>query len=118
MNARTAKESKKDIICDLSREKERDEWVSDFALDVDIMQKLNDLNTKLQGKGPFAHELYWEVNAFQRKLQLFAKQLNEQNFVHFLVLKTQAVTISQLVALQKVSSDLLISRQWRESLIY
>ena len=80
-----------EIVCDFSREMERDEWVCDFAFAVDIMEKLNDLNTKLQGKGAFAHELHQEVKGFQLKLQLFAKQLNEQNFVHFPLLKTQAV---------------------------
>ena len=70
------------------------------------MQKLNELNTKLQGKGVYAHELYLEVKAFQSKLKLFAKQLNEQNFVHFPLLKTRALTqalsgkySSQLMAL-------------------
>ncbi|CAI9739134.1 Hypothetical predicted protein [Octopus vulgaris] len=87
---------------------ESDEWVCDFAFAVDIMQKLNELNTKLQGKGIFAHELYLEVKAFQWKLGLFAKQLNEQKFIHFPLLKTQSVTqessdkySSQLMALQK-----------------
>ena len=67
-----------DIVYDFSREMERDEWVFDSAFAVDIMQKLNDLNTKLQGKGAFAHEVYMEVKAFHLMLQLVAKQLNEQ----------------------------------------
>ena len=58
----------KDISCDFSKEMESDEWICDFAFAVDIMQKLNELNTKLQGKGVFAHELYLEVKAFQSKL--------------------------------------------------
>jgi 17beta-estradiol 17-dehydrogenase/3beta-hydroxysteroid 3-dehydrogenase/mitotic-spindle organizing protein 1 len=82
----------KDISCNFTKEMESDEWVCDFAFAVDIMQKLNELNTKLQGKGVFAHELYLEVKAFQWQLELFAKQLNEQNFVHFPILKTQPVT--------------------------
>ncbi|XP_068233576.1 general transcription factor II-I repeat domain-containing protein 2-like [Palaemon carinicauda] len=82
----------KDISCDFSREMECNEWVCDFAFAVDIMQKLNELNTKLQGKGLFAHELYVKVKAFQLKLQLFSKQLKEQNFVHFPLLKTRTVT--------------------------
>ncbi|XP_068219244.1 general transcription factor II-I repeat domain-containing protein 2A-like [Palaemon carinicauda] len=82
----------KDFSCDFSREMECDEWVCDFAFAVDIMQKLNELNTKLQGKGLFAHEFYVEVKASQLKLQLFSKQLKEQNFVHFPLLKTRTVT--------------------------
>ena len=57
----------KEISCDFSKEMESDEWVCDFAFAVDIMQKLNELNTKLQGKGVFAHELYVEVKEFQSK---------------------------------------------------
>lgn len=98
----------KEISCDFSKEMESDEWVCDFAFAVDIMQKLNELNTKLQGKGVFAHELYVEVKAFQSRLKLFAKQLKEQNFVHFPLLKTRAVTqalsdkySSQLMALKE-----------------
>ena len=37
-------------------------WVYDFAFAVDIMQKLNELNTKLQGKDVFAHELPGSAN--------------------------------------------------------
>ena len=48
-----------------------EDWICDFGFAVDIMQKLNDLNTKLQGKGVFAHELYQEVKVFQVKLKLF-----------------------------------------------
>ena len=98
----------KDISCDFSKEVESEEWVCNFAFAVDIMQKLNELNTKLQGKGVFAHELYLEVKAFQSKLKLFAKQLNEQNFVHFPLLIIRAVTqalsgkySSQLMALKE-----------------
>ncbi|XP_029640154.1 general transcription factor II-I repeat domain-containing protein 2A-like [Octopus sinensis] len=97
-----------DISCDFLNEMESDEWVCDFAFAMDIMQKLNELNTKLRGKGIFAHELYLEVKAFQWKLGLFAKQLNEQTFIHFPLLKTQSVTqessdkySSQLMGLQK-----------------
>ena len=52
--------------------------------------------------------MYLEVKAFKSKLKLFAKQLNEQNFVHFPLLKTRAVTqalsdsySSQLMALKE-----------------
>ncbi|XP_038660110.1 general transcription factor II-I repeat domain-containing protein 2A-like [Scyliorhinus canicula] len=98
----------KDISCDFSKEIESDEWVCDFSFAVDIMQKLNEVNTKLQGKAVFAHELYLEVKAFQAKLKLFTKQLTEQNFFHFPLLKTRAVTealahkySSQLMALKE-----------------
>ena len=63
-------------------------WVCDFEFAVDILQKLNELSTKLQNKSIFTHELHREVESFQLKLKLFAKQLNEQIFVQFLHLKT------------------------------
>ena len=83
----------KDISCDFSKEIQSEIWVCDFAFAVDVMQKLNGLNIKLQGKGAFAHELYRrKIKAFQVKVKLIAKQLSVQNFVHFTHLKTQAVT--------------------------
>ena len=82
----------KGISCDFSKKIGIKGWVCDFARAVDIMQKLKELNTKLQRKDVFAHELHKEVKSFQLKLKLFAKQLNEQNFVHFLHLKTQNIT--------------------------
>lgn len=41
----------KDTSFDFSKEMESEEWVCDFAFAVDKMQKLNELDTKLQGKG-------------------------------------------------------------------
>ena len=67
------------------------EWLSDFAFAVDILDRLNELNVKLQGKGVFAHELFAEIKFFQVKLVLFSRQLKEQNFAHFQTLKTQMV---------------------------
>ena len=69
------------------------EWLSDFAFAVDILDRLNELNVKLQGKGVFAHELFAERKSFQVKLVLFSRQLKEQNFANFQTLKTQAVSL-------------------------
>ena len=40
-----------------------DEWSYDFAFAVDIMHKLNEINTKLHGKCVFALQLHLKVNA-------------------------------------------------------
>ena len=48
------------------------------------MQQINELNKKLQGKEVFAHDLYIEVKSFQTQLALFAKQMSNENFVHYL----------------------------------
>ena len=65
--------------------------MSDFAFATDIMQKMNELNKELLGKGVFAHDLYLEVKSFQTKLILFAKQMSNENFAYFPFQKTQSV---------------------------
>ena len=52
------------IVCDLSTKAQNTEWMSDFAFATDIMQKTNELNKELQGKGVFAHDLYLKVKAY------------------------------------------------------
>ena len=81
----------KQINCEFSSEIKKPEWVCDLAFSVDILDKLNKLNIKLQGKGVFAHELFVEIASFQVKLGLFSTQLSAHNFVHFPVLQTQTV---------------------------
>ncbi|CAM1320288.1 EPM2AIP1 (predicted) [Pycnogonum litorale] len=81
----------KDISCDYGNCMKDSEWQCALAFAVDIFDKLNELNTKLQGKGVFAHELLVVVKSFEVKLALFSKQLHEQNFVHFPALQTQNV---------------------------
>ena len=41
------------IDCEFSSEIKKPEWVCDLAFSVDILDKLNELNIKLQGKGVF-----------------------------------------------------------------
>ena len=40
----------KSTVCDFSTKTQNTEWLSDFAFATDIMQKMNELNRKLQGK--------------------------------------------------------------------
>ena len=65
--------------------------MSDFAFATDIMQKMNELNKELQGKGVFAHDLYLMVKSFQTKLTLFSKQISNKNFAQFPLLKSHSV---------------------------
>ena len=74
------------------------DWLSDFAFMVDLFVHMNEVNTKLLGKHTFAHELYFVVKAFRRKLQLFSRHLNENNFTHFAKLQT---TKPSVIAMQK-----------------
>lgn len=83
-----------ETCCDFVDKMKNREWVCDFAFAVDILEILNELNLKLQGKGLFAHELYMELKSFQIKLQLFSNQLKNQNFSHFPKLKTLNVLCS------------------------
>ena len=52
------------IVCDFSTKAQNTEWMSDFVFATDIMQKMNELNKELQGKGVFAHDLYLKVKSF------------------------------------------------------
>ena len=78
----------KGISCEFLSNMKNTELVCDLAFTVDIFNKLNELNIKLQGN---AHELFVEIKSFEVKLVLLSKQLSEQNFVHFPMLQTQAV---------------------------
>ena len=66
------------------------EWLSDMAFAVDLFEHMNELNTKLQGKGTFAHEMYSTVKAFRVKLKLFSRQLSQNITTHFAALATTA----------------------------
>ena len=66
------------------------EWLSDLAFAVDLFEHMNELNTKLQGKGTFAHEMYSTVKAFRVKLKLFSRQLSQNITTHFATLATTA----------------------------
>ena len=65
--------------------------MSNFAFATDIMQKMNELNKELQGKGIFARDLYLKVKSLQTKLTLFVKQISNKNFAHFFLQKNQSV---------------------------
>ena len=45
----------------------------DFDFAVDVLTNINELNTTLQGKDLFAHEIYTNVKAFQYKLTLLSE---------------------------------------------
>ena len=55
------------------------------------MEKLNELNVKLQGNSLFAHEIYVHVKLFQAKLSLFSRQACEIRFCHFPLLKQKTI---------------------------
>ncbi|XP_074854305.1 general transcription factor II-I repeat domain-containing protein 2A-like isoform X2 [Carettochelys insculpta] len=62
-------------------------WLQKFHFMVDIISHLNGLNRKLQGKGNTALLLLEEVRSFERKLTLFARDIDTGSLVHFPSLK-------------------------------
>ena len=57
------------------------EWLADFAFTVDIMTLMNELTSKLQGKGLFTHQMYSLVKAFKGKLLLLTHQVEANNLI-------------------------------------
>ncbi|KAM4043630.1 general transcription factor II-I repeat domain-containing protein 2B-like [Anomaloglossus baeobatrachus] len=62
-------------------------WMADLAFAVDVTTLMNELNTKLQGKGLFAHEMFSLVTAFMRKLKFLSSQLKGKILTHMPTLK-------------------------------
>lgn len=76
-------ESKGKPLCEFQDEK----WIRDFAFLVDITGHLNELNYRLLGKGLLVHNLYDYVKAFETKLILWERQLQNKDPVHFPTLR-------------------------------
>ena len=96
----------KSIQCDFSTNIVGEEWRLDFMFAIDIMEKLNELNVKVQGNGLFAHEMYVHVKSFQMKLSLFIRQAGNNRFCHFPLLKEENIS-GELAAKYKVQLDTL-----------
>lgn len=64
-----------------------EDWMADFAFAVDVTTLMNELNTKLQGKGLFVHEMHSLVKAFMRKIQFLSSQLESNTLTHMQTLK-------------------------------
>lgn len=73
---------KQQFISELSDE----DWLTDLCFLVDITEKLNQLNTDLQGKDNLIIDACNFIKAFKRKLLLFECQLKNNNAQHFPVL--------------------------------
>ena len=58
-------------------------WVVKLAFLVDITTHLNTLNLELQGKKKVVFEMFGQITAFERKLQLWESQLQKGNYSHF-----------------------------------
>jgi len=58
-------------------------WQADLIFLVDVTEHLNSLNMQLQGQNHLVCHLPNHVEAFKTKLNLFVKQAESGNFVHF-----------------------------------
>lgn len=67
-----------------------------MAFSVDVTGLMNELNTKLQGKGLFVHEMYNLVKAFMKKLEFLSGQLEGNILTHMPTLKEALPTQTQL----------------------
>lgn len=79
----------KDIDCDFVTNIVNEEWTSDFMLAIDIMEKLNELNVKLQGNSLFAHEMNVHVSG---KTLRSPGNLLKTGFLHFPLLKQKTLS--------------------------
>ncbi|CAI9743292.1 Hypothetical predicted protein [Octopus vulgaris] len=59
---------------------DEDKWMNDSSFLVDITHKLD---VRLQGKEKLIHNLFGEVTAFQKKLDLWITQIADSNYAHF-----------------------------------
>lgn len=59
------------------------DWVFCLAFLSDITDHLNTLNIRLQGRGKLVSDMFTDVKTFKNKLDIFMKQLSEENFMHF-----------------------------------
>lgn len=61
--------------------------MTDLAFAVDVTALMNGLNTKLQGKGLSAYEIYSLVKAFMRKLRFLSGELDGNVHTHMTTLR-------------------------------
>jgi hypothetical protein len=58
-------------------------WLWYLALLCDISHRLNDLNTRFQGQEKLISDMSGALRAFEKKLKLFLKQMENAYFFHF-----------------------------------
>ncbi|XP_034452049.1 general transcription factor II-I repeat domain-containing protein 2A-like [Hippoglossus hippoglossus] len=91
------------------------DWMADLAFAVDVTALMNELNTKLQGKGLFAHEMYSLVKAFMTKLQFLSSQLEGYILNHMPTLKEATPSVDHL---RRVTAGVLFFSQRGELSIH
>lgn len=69
-----------------------DDWLEDLMFLTDIMQHLQTLNLSLQGKDKLISDLTQTVFSFQKKIQIFQKDILSKEFRHFPRLQNKVST--------------------------
>lgn len=82
------------------------DWIADLAFAVDVTTLMNELNTKLQGKDLFVHEMHSLVKAFMRKLQFLSNQLENKVLTHMQTLKEVKPSATHLCRYSSMLGDL------------
>lgn len=68
------------------------EWINDLTFLVDIVQHLNEMNTKMQGKNQLIHNMFNVIKAFERKLALWQTQLRTGVLVNFPTMRSRNIS--------------------------
>nr|XP_033932408.1 general transcription factor II-I repeat domain-containing protein 2B-like [Pseudochaenichthys georgianus] len=82
-----------------------EDWMADFAFAVDVTALMNELNTKLQGKGLSVHERHSLVKAFMTKMQFLSSQLESNTLTHMQTLKEVTPSADHLRSVDNAPSD-------------
>ena len=68
-------------------EMEDESWLCDLIFLVDIITRMNELNTKLQRKVQYESEMYGHIKGFMNKLRLWHAHIQNADLSHFPTLK-------------------------------
>ena len=71
----------------LMAEMEDESWLCDLVFLVDIITRMNELNTRLQRKAQHVSEMCWHIKGFMNKLRLWHAHIQNANLSHFPSLK-------------------------------
>ena len=69
-------------------------WLNNLMFFTDLTLHFNTLNTKLQGVGKTAERMFCEIKAFERKLQVFEKDMKSGELKYFTNLKMHFENLS------------------------